>query len=287
MKFKGHESFFIRKGWLYKGLNNVNRNQDVFIAKDAMETLGLGSNMVKSLRYWMQATGLTVEPRTGRRHQQITPLGLIIQKHDPYLEELGTLWLIHLNLAINKELVTAWYVFFNQFNMHEFQKDDFVLELKKKSDVAESSFESDFECIVNTYIPKSKSKGKIDPENNIDCPLGELGLIDFVDRKKKIYRKSAPGKNMLHPLILLSAILHLADGKKEVRIRDLLFGTNEMLSVGKIFQLDMVALMKLLYDLEKLDKLKVIRTAGLDIVQIREDTTDAQCIEEYYHTLDV
>lgn len=285
MKFKGHESFFIRKGWLYKGLNNVERNQDVFIEKNAMETLGLGSNMVKSLRYWMQATGLTVEPHAGRRHQMITPFGGIIRRYDPYLEELGTLWLIHLNLAINEELATAWYEFFNSFNMQEFQRDDFVLHLKKKADAAESSFESDFECIVNTYIPKSKSKGKIDPENNIDCPLGELGLIDFVDRKKKVYKKSSPGKNMLHPLILLSAILRLANGKKEIRISDLLFGSNEMMSVGKIFQLDTVALMKLLYDLEKLGKLKVIRTAGLDVVRIEADLTEEQCIEEYYHTL--
>ena len=286
MKFKGHESFFIRKGWLYKGLNNVRINQDVFIAKDAMEVLGLGSNMVKSLRYWMQATGLTTEPHTGRRHQHLTPFGEIIGRNDPYLEELGTLWLIHLNLAMNRELATAWYEFFNEFNMQEFQKDDFVLHLKKRSEAAQSSFESDFECIVNTYIPKSKSKGKVDPENNIDCPLGELGLIDFVDRKKKIYKKSAPGKNMLHPLIFLSAILRLVNGKKEVRIRDLLFGTSEMLSAGKIFQLDTVALLKLLYDLEKLDKLEVIRTAGLDIVRIQEDITEEQCIEEYYHTLD-
>ena len=87
-------------------------------------------------------------------------------------------------------------------------------------------------------------------------------------------------------MILLSAILHLANGKEEIRITDLLFGTNEMHSVGKIFQLDTVALMKLLYDLEKLDKLKVIRTAGLDIVRIQDGLTEEQCIEEYYHTLD-
>ena len=29
---------------------------------EAMDVLGIGANMVKSLRYWLQATGLTVEP---------------------------------------------------------------------------------------------------------------------------------------------------------------------------------------------------------------------------------
>ena len=55
MKFKGHESFAIRRGWLYKGMKHVRERGDIFLAKDAMEELGLGSNMVKSLRYWMQA----------------------------------------------------------------------------------------------------------------------------------------------------------------------------------------------------------------------------------------
>ena len=36
MKFKGHESFYIRRGWLYKGLKNVRENEAVFLAKDAM-----------------------------------------------------------------------------------------------------------------------------------------------------------------------------------------------------------------------------------------------------------
>ena len=25
--------------------------------------------------------------------------------------------------------------------------------------------------------------GKVSPENNIDCPFGELGLVDIVDKK--------------------------------------------------------------------------------------------------------
>ncbi|MFR5760689.1 MAG: DUF4007 family protein [Oscillospiraceae bacterium] len=44
--------------------------------------------MVKALRYWLQAVGLTEEPPRGRRMQQFTRLGEIIYQHDTYIEEL-------------------------------------------------------------------------------------------------------------------------------------------------------------------------------------------------------
>lgn len=71
MKLRGHETFFIRKGWLTKGMKYVRQNPDVFTAKEPdrkpMDVLGIGSNMVLSLRYWLLATGLTEELNTGKR----------------------------------------------------------------------------------------------------------------------------------------------------------------------------------------------------------------------------
>ena len=64
MKFRAHETFFIRKGWLSKGMKYVRQTEgNVFIDKEnnPMDTLGIGSNMVKSLRYWLLAVGLTEE----------------------------------------------------------------------------------------------------------------------------------------------------------------------------------------------------------------------------------
>ena len=64
MKFRAHETFFIRKGWLSKGIKYVEQTEGrVFIDKEnnPMDVLGIGSNMVKSLRYWLQAVGITYE----------------------------------------------------------------------------------------------------------------------------------------------------------------------------------------------------------------------------------
>ena len=56
MKFRAHETFSIRKGWLNKGMKQVAKDPSVFVSKEynPMDVLGIGSNMVKSLRYWLQ-----------------------------------------------------------------------------------------------------------------------------------------------------------------------------------------------------------------------------------------
>ena len=48
-KFRAHETFFIRKGWLSKGMRYVSQKPDVFTDKDdnPMDVLGIGANMVK------------------------------------------------------------------------------------------------------------------------------------------------------------------------------------------------------------------------------------------------
>ena len=128
-KFRGHETFYIRKGWLYKGLKNLDKNAFVFSDKsvNSSDTFGLGVNMVKSLRYWLQAVGLTEEKRESQKSkQELTDLGRLVFEYDKYIEEIGTLCLLHYKLATNSKLATSWFYFFNEFNMHEFTKEDFA-----------------------------------------------------------------------------------------------------------------------------------------------------------------
>lgn len=293
MKFRGHETFFIRKGWLRKGIKNVLNDATLFVNKDKLPTdvLGIGANMVKSLRYWLQVVGLTTEVRgekSGKREQIITDLGKVIYKNDPYFEELGTLWLLHYNLAKNITDATSWYFFFNEFQMQEFTKDDFCLALKKfisinsKQEVADSSLEGDFDCLVNTYIARAKSNPKkVDPENNIDCPFGELNLLDIKSKKDKIYTKVIPPKASIHPLIALAIVVAQSDNA-EVKIQTLLKGKN---SLGKIFNLDMISLLELLNKIERLGYISVVRTAGLDVVKVKTKWTFLECVEQYYRAI--
>lgn len=286
-KFRAHDTFFIRKGWLYKGIKNILIQPDVFISKteNPMDVLGIGANMVKAMRYWLQAVGLTTEPTSGRRTQTLTEFGRIIYDNDKYIEEMGTLWLLHYKLTTAIEEATAWYFFFNEFTLSEFNREDFILAINNyirlNGDVvSERSLEDDFNCIINTYVPRIKSNPeKLQPESNIDCPLGELGLIDIASKKEKQYKKSYPKKDTIHPLILLSVIIDNAEGQKEIKIASL---QNDSKNVGKVFNLDIITLTNLLYKIELLGYIKVIRTAGLDIIRIDTDMDFLSCVLEYY-----
>lgn len=298
MKFRGHETFPIRKGWLNKGIRNVIASPDVFVSKteNPMDSLGIGANMVKSLRYWLQATRLTQEPKSGRRDQQLTEIGQIIYRNDPYFEEMGSLWLVHHSLATNKDEATAWYIFFNEFDMTEFTEEDFEKAVRKyismnapeKETPSSRTITDDFKCIVNTYYSKRRSlvEGENDdPEDNMTCPLTELGLVSgvVVRRNERLYRRETPRSENVPELIVLAAILYRYGDMKEIRISALQKDVN---SIGKVFCLDTIMLHNILNKLDALGYLRVVRTAGLDVVKLATDMTFLECIALYYQELD-
>ena len=293
MKFRAHDTFFIRKGWLSKGMRCVEKKPDVFIARDEnpMDVLGIGANMVKALRYWLQTVGLTEEPKKGRRSQKFTELGERVFKHDTYIEELGTLCLLQYVLASQKEEATAWYFFFNEFSMKEFSREDFVAALQKYIRMQDSenayairSLNDDFQCIINTYLPRYKSNpAKVSPENNIDCPFGELGLVDILNKRKKTYKKSIPAVDTLNPYIALAVIVDNADGRKEISLNELLTAPN---NIGRVFNLDSITMLDILYRVEKLGLIRINRTAGLDVITVQEDLDFYDCVERFYASID-
>lgn len=289
MKFRAHDTFFIRKGWLSKGMKYVHNKPDIFVSKDdnPMDVLGIGANMVKALRYWLQAVGLTEEPTIGKRVQSFTPFGQSVFTYDRYIEELGTLYLLHYRLSSNKTDATAWYYFFNEFSMSEFTRDDFVESLQRRirmedseAAVAIRSLNDDFTCIINTYLPRYKtSPNRVAPENNIDCPLGELGLIDILSKEKKTYRKAIPSANTINPWIAFAIIVDQAEKSKEISLNELLTAP---CNIGKTFNLDSISMLDVLYQVESIGKIKINRTAGLDVIQILEEHTFQDCVDAYY-----
>lgn len=288
IKIRAHETFFIRKGWLSKGMKYVSKDEEVFISKtqNPQDTLGLGSNMVKSLRYWMQATGLTKEPSTGKRVQHLTEFGKSVFENDRYIEELGTLYLLQYKLASNQSLATSWYYFFNEFSMTEFKEEEFVSELQayilmQGELVSTKSMADDFNCIIGTYVPryKAKASGKVDPESNIDCPLGELGLIDILNKEKRIYRKASPMANTFDPWVVLAVLMDQAGNRNDIGLNELLTAPN---NIGRIFNFDVIGMLDALHEAEKTAAVKIIRTAGLDIVRINKHYTFQDCVENYY-----
>ena len=292
MKFRAHDTFFIRKGWLSKGMKAVHNCPDLFVSKkeNPMDVLGLGANMVKALRYWLPAVGLTEERVENRRRVQVfTPFGQCVFTHDRYIEELGTLYLIHYQLAKNQVEATSWYFFFNEFSMSEFTKEDFVQNLQNYvsmhgESVAIRSLNDDFACLLNTYLSRHKtSQQRVSPENNISCPLGELGLVDILDKRKHTYRKVTPTASLLNPWIIYAVLIEQAGRRRQISLNELL---TAQCNIGRIFNLDAIAMLDVLHEVELRGLLKIIRTAGLDVIELLEDLDFQDCVEHYYMEMD-
>ncbi len=90
-RFSGHESFVCRYGWLPKIFNAISADKNILRDEEtAMNTLGIGRNMVKSLQFWAEATGVLKAATDGGHEPGPVGVKLFGRKGawDPYLESL-------------------------------------------------------------------------------------------------------------------------------------------------------------------------------------------------------
>ena len=116
----GHEKFAFRHGWLKKGVDAATRDPNLFSDDQALVQLGVGKNMVRSIRHWCLATGLLVEDSTAAKRTRLHPTELATRLifdrgWDPYLEDAGTLWLLHWQLTTNPIRGIVWRAVFGYF----------------------------------------------------------------------------------------------------------------------------------------------------------------------------
>lgn len=290
MKIRAHESFYFRKGWLHKGIKHLLENDRLFIGEtNPCDILGIGANMVKSIRYWLQATQLMEEKNeNGRRIQCVTPIGQVINKYDKYFEEQGTNYILQYLLASNIDQATAWYWFFNVFKGSVIDKNFFVTELAEYLKInfdyitTNKVLEDEFNCLIRTY--SNKEEREEDPEETKLCPLSELNLLQLIDKKNKEYKKISPLTDDIHPIIIYAIICdNIHENQLEILINDI---CQKERNVGKIFNLDRIGIIKSLENLTKLGYVSMSRTAGLDVVRVIKKKTIIECLELYYKMLD-
>lgn len=264
-RLKGHESFSIREGWLVKGLYNIKNDNKVFSNSEATGILGIGSNMVKSLKYWLYATGLIEDAK--KNDIQLTELAELIINYDPYIEDKFTLWLIHYSLTQNVDKAMIWNIFFNKCNAKDFTKKDLLEQIKIELENNNYSFnEKMLLDEINVLIKTYSNDEKIDnPENNFICPLVELKLIKRMDKEK--YIKEKANINNLNYLLVYYAILKQLGEEESINIEDLLKCDN---SVGKIFNLDKNLINEYLEQLKREKYITINRTAGLNMIYINK-----------------
>jgi hypothetical protein len=187
--FSGHETFPFRYTWLSKGVQKVQEYPDLFVRDDAMVILGVGKNMVRSIRHWCETLGLIISPQRG--NYEPTELGVNLfgeNGWDPYLENPATLWLLHWLLGSRWEKNSTWFFAFTRWGAPHFTKDQLVdwilnqVQENKAVRATRNSIKRDVDVFVRTYTPSRLHNAKL-LEDSFDCPLVELGLISELDKK--------------------------------------------------------------------------------------------------------
>ena len=280
--FGGHEKFVFRHGWLKKGVDGVRKSPLIFSNDEALVVLGVGKNMVRSIRHWCLATGLVDEANeAGLAHQlQTTPLAEKLiddQGWDPYLEDIGSLWLLHWQLATNLTRSFVWHLLFSKYLETEFSKRQlagYLTSQFQQYDIHTTSgtIDREIDTCLRTYVPAVRTKLGTIAEETLDCPLAELDIIRFIPNDN-IYRFNIGPKVSL-PLgvfgyALLSFFSSAAENRRTIAVDDCLYQEG---SPGQIFKLDensVVEYMEAL-EVETKGKIRLEETAGLRQVYLGE-----------------
>lgn len=288
-KLKGNESFCIREGWLNKGITAIQELPPVFSLNNAMDILGIGSKMVKSLKYWLLVTGLAEEKRIkeSKNILQLTnDLGVVINEHDKYFEDIFTLWILHYHIVKQKETCTIWNLFFNKFDVTDFNKTNMIDKLSdefnkiyNKGNSVYKSIADDCGSILKMYSMTSEYDDS-DPEDNLSSPFSELGLLKRSDRERGCYTKTRPIYDKLDKLVVLYIIVsNMTNNKQNVDIDTLV---SHECNVGKVLNLDRTMINEYLDQLKQEDYITLNRTAGLDMVYLKKDLLPRDILVEYY-----
>jgi len=274
--FSGHESFYCKSLWLKKGYDFVSANKN-FNSEDAVVHLGVGKNMVAAIRYWLRAFGLLDEEgQTEIADYLFNDEG----GEDPYIEDLGTLWLLHY-LLIKTELASIYKLFFIDFQReknNEFTRDQLHLFLKRKNNETryahlynENTVKRDIGVLVQNYITPKQEK----PNEDFSALLINLNLIKQTADKMLYFNYK--GKTELIPEIFLYAII---DDKKSENIIsfDRLMDLALMFCLSKTELIDTILLIVEKYP----ELLRYTDDGGIKQLFFLQEIDKNEVLEQYY-----
>jgi len=184
-RISGHESFAFRYTWLPKAVRGLSTEPRLFADEErAMVDLGVGKNMVRSIRFWSLATGMAAIESKGAA-PVLTELAIsLLGKRglDPFLEDRRTLWLLHWNMSTDvQNPLLAWDYLLNRWQEPELTPSGALKVLEKAAmsrggRTSQTTIEQHFDAFLHTYVRTRGRKGDVQ-EDNLDCPLVELQLI--------------------------------------------------------------------------------------------------------------
>jgi hypothetical protein len=261
--FSGHETFHCKNMWLKKGYDFVEK--DGKFVDEACLDLGVGRNMVSSIRFWLKAFNII-----DSKSEQATKIAHFLFNEnnglDKYLEHETSLWLLHYLLIIN-DYSSIYSIVFNDFRKlkPEFHKENFISHAYGiDASLNKNTLGKDFGVMLRTYYSKN---GK-DIEDSFSGLLSDLELIHEI-KKDNItkYVIQNTKQDSIAPELVLFIILENKDYGKSVSFKNLYSDFN---SVGNIFVLSKEQLEnKLIKISQKFEDIIYSNDAGIKELQFK------------------
>lgn len=277
--FSGHESFPCKSLWLKKGYDFVVAGNN-FNSPEAVIGLGVGKNMVSSIRFWLKAFGVT-------GNDEITWLGKYLfdegKGKDKYLEDIATLWLLHFNLVSSEE-ATLYNMFFCgvQRERTHFEREQVLTYVKMRMVEANkmtlfnaNTVKKDIGVLLQNYTLPRKAQSNED----FSSLLIDLDLIRQSSEGKGYYF-NVDGKRKVTKEIFLYGLLKLKEQEGDNTIP---FDTIQE-RVGLVFCMQ---------DIETIEMLKQLAgdyshyfsysdVAGIKQIQFTKELGVNQVLDDYY-----
>lgn len=277
--FSGHESFPCKTLWLKKGYDFIKEEKD-FNNPQAVIELGVGKNMVSSIRYWLKVFGISDNDKPSWLGDY-----LFDEKtgKDKYMEDLATLWLLHFSLVYNQE-ATLYNLFFCGFQKGhtQFDRDQVVtyvkldmIEAGKQNLFNENTIRKDVGVLLQNYVlPR-----KILSNEDFSTLMIDLDLIRQ-NNDNKGYYINLEGKRKVAKEVFMFALLTLKEDEGDETISyDII-----QEKVGLVFCMQDYETIEMLKQLSN-DYSKYMSysdNAGIRMVQFTSDLEKTKVLNDYY-----
>lgn len=280
--FSGHDSFQCRQLWLKKGYDFVKNNYS-FNDEEAVVKLGVGKNMVSSIRYWMKSFNII------DYKDNLTEFGIKLfdneDGYDPFLEDDASLWLLHYQLVKTKHAST-YSIILNEFRKEKlfFDKDVFLNYLKRIQEANpelnfnENTVLKDFNVFVNMYRNDSENN---DIEDSFTGILSEIGLLKTIGKgKEEQFQIENNERDNLSEAVVLFSILDNTNYGTSISLNSLEFDTD---SPGSIFALNRAGLVNKISDfVSEYENITFTDHAGIKELQFKNKPNAYSILDIYY-----
>jgi Protein of unknown function (DUF4007) len=275
--FSGHETFHCKGLWLKKGYDFVER--DGKFADQACIDLGVGRNMVSSIRFWLKAFDIV-----DFKNENTTEIANFLFNEDDgkdkYLEDEASLWLLHYLLIVN-DYSSIYSIVFNEFRKlkPEFSKENFITYIEGiDSGLNQNTLAKDFSVFLRTY----HSKNEKDIEDSFSGILSDLELVQEIKKNNSTKYIIQNNKQEDIPIeLILFIILENKEYGKSISFKNLYSNYN---SVGNIFAFSKDQLEKKLIAIsEKHKGIMYSNDSGIKELQFKNKKPNSfNILSEYY-----